>query len=115
VVYTNPEMASVGLTEALARAQGIATRTLKLPMTYSGRFMAENEGVNGLCKVLIDPDSERVLGVHLLGNPAGELISTAALAIEHNLTVNELQKLIFPHPTVSEILKEVLYSENVSR
>ncbi len=108
IVYTNPEIASVGHTEATASAASIAHRVVRLPMAYSGRFVAENEGVNGVCKVLIDSE-ERVIGVHLLGNPAGEIIWGAALAIERRMRVGELQKIIFPHPTVSEILKEALF------
>ncbi len=109
VVYTNPEIACAGHTEATASAAGIPHRIVKLPMAYSGRFVAENEGVNGLCKVLID-NEERVIGVHLLGNPAGEIIAAACLAIERGMTLRDLRKIIFPHPTVSEILKEAAFA-----
>jgi dihydrolipoamide dehydrogenase len=108
VVYTNPEVASVGLTTEAARAKGIATRELKLPMAYSGRFVAENEGGEGMCKVVVDSESGKVLGVHLLGNPASEIIWGAGMAIERGMTAHELEKIIFPHPTVSEILKELI-------
>jgi dihydrolipoamide dehydrogenase len=110
VVYTNPEVASVGLTTEAARAKGLDVRELKLPMAYSGRFVAENEGGDGICKVVVSADRGEVLGVHLLGNPASEIIWGAGLAIEQGMTLAELQKIIFPHPTVSEILKETSFS-----
>ena len=109
VVYTNPEVACVGETEESALAKGLDFRIAKLAMSYSGRFVAENEGVNGLCKVLIAKDTELVLGVHMLGNPCSEFISNACMAIEQGMPVEQLQKVIFPHPTVSEIFKEALY------
>jgi dihydrolipoamide dehydrogenase len=110
VVYTNPEVASVGLTLDAAQAKGIVdARELKLPMAYSGRFVAENEGGNGLCKVVTAGDG-RVLGVHLLGNPASEFIWGACMAIERGVTIGELEEVIFPHPTVSEIIKETLFA-----
>jgi dihydrolipoamide dehydrogenase len=109
VVYTNPEVASVGLTAETALEKGIAARELKLPMAYSGRFVAENEGGEGLCKVVVSAENDKVLGVHLLGNPASEIIWGAGMAIERGVTLAEMQKVIFPHPTVSEILKETVF------
>ena len=108
VVYTNPEVAGVGLTEAEAAARGLDVLVQKLPMAFSGRFVAENERGEGVCKVLVDRASRTVLGVHMLGNPCSELIHGACLAIEHGLTVGQLQETVFPHPTVSEILKETV-------
>ena len=107
VVYTNPEVACVGLTEEQAAAAGIEYSLHKLPMTYAGRFVAENEGVTGLCKVLVSPDS-KVLGVQMLGNSSSEFICAACIAITNGLTVGQLQRTVFPHPTVSEILKEAV-------
>ena len=107
VVYTNPEVACVGLTEEQAAAAGIGYSLHKLPMTYSGRFVAENEGQTGLCKVLVSADG-KVLGVHMLGNSSSEFICAACMAITNGLTVEQLQRTVFPHPTVSEILKEAL-------
>ena len=109
VVYTNPEVAGVGVTEAALQSAGAVYSVKKLPMTYSGRFVAENEGGNGLCKLIFDAEN-RLKGAHLIGNPASELVATAALAIEQKLTVDVLAKLIFPHPSVGEILKETLLS-----
>lgn len=107
VVYTNPEIAGVGQTEEALTAKGIAYRAVKLPMAYSGRFVAENEGVNGVCKVLLG-DDDTVLGVHVLGNPSSEIITLAGMAIELKLTAEEWKKIVFPHPTVAEIFREAL-------
>ncbi|MBN1415117.1 MAG: dihydrolipoyl dehydrogenase [Bacteroidales bacterium] len=106
VVYTNPEVAVVGLTEEEAAGKGIEIEVQKLPMTYAGRFVAENDLFQGLCKIIVGKKYREILGVHLIGNPASELIFGAAMAIEAQLTVNELKEVVFPHPTVSEIMKE---------
>ena len=110
VVYTNPEVAGVGLTEEQAKAKKIAYKVAKLPMAFSGRFVAENEGGNGLCKVLVGEKYNEVLGVHLLGNTSSEMICAACMAIEQELTLKEMQEIVFPHPTVSEIMKETSFS-----
>ena len=109
VVYTNPEVAGVGLTEEQAKASGKDFTVVKLPMAYAGRFVAENERGEGLCKVIVDGTDHRVLGVHMLGNPSSEIIAAACVAIEKGLTVEALKTVVFPHPTVSEILKETLF------
>ena len=108
VVYTNPEIASVGITEAQAADLKIETEVRKLPMTFSGRFMAENEGETGLCKMIIDAKNHSVLGVHMIGNPCSEFISAASFAVRMGYTVAEFQQVVFPHPTVSEILHEII-------
>ncbi len=102
VVYTNPEIAGVGDTEETLQRKGIPYRAVKLPMAYSGRFVAENEGVNGMCKLLLAED-DTVLGAHVLGNPASEIITLAGMAVELKLTASEWKKIVFPHPTVGEI------------
>ena len=107
VVYTNPEIAGVGDTEETLQRKGIPYRAVKLPMAYSGRFVAENEGVNGMCKLLLAED-DTVLGAHVLGNPASEIITLAGMAVELKLTASEWKKMVFPHPTVGEIFKEAL-------
>jgi dihydrolipoamide dehydrogenase len=107
VVYTNPEIAGVGETEESLSRKGISYRVIQIPMAYSGRFVAENEGVNGVCKLLLAAD-DTVLGAHVLGNPASEIIALAGMAIEFKLTIGEWKRLIVPHPTVAEIFKEAL-------
>lgn len=108
VVYTNPEIAGVGKTEDELVAEGVPHRVIKLPMTYSGRFMAENEGINGLCKVIVNEENQ-LIGCHILGNPASELITIAGIAIANGDTVEEFRKHVYPHPTVGEIIHEALY------
>lgn len=106
VVYTNPEVASVGKTEENLQAEGISYRVVKLPMAYSGRFVAENEGTNGILKVLVD-DADTVLGVHILGNPASELIVLGGMMVEEHRKLAYFKRFVFPHPTVSEIFREL--------
>lgn len=103
VVYTNPEIACVGITE-----KDFDAEVKTLPMTFSGRFVAENEGETGLCKMLIDKKSHSVLGVHMIGNPCSEFVAAASFAVRMGYTVDEFKQVVFPHPTVSEILKEIL-------
>ena len=109
VIYTQPELSSVGKTEEECKEKGIDYEVKKLSMLYSGRFVAENEGADGLCKVIIDKKRRNVLGVHLLGAYAGEIIWGAAEMIEMQLRVQDARQIIFPHPTVSEIIREVLW------
>jgi len=120
VVYTNPEIASVGMTEREVSqfyqdmegkpAEEVQSmyEVHQLPMTYSGRFVAENEGETGLCKMIVDKRNQTILGVHMIGNPCSEFVSAASFAVRMGYTVSEMQQVVFPHPTVSEILKEVL-------
>jgi dihydrolipoamide dehydrogenase len=107
VVYTNPEIAGVGETEEALREEGRRYTVRKVPMTFSGRFVAENEMGTGMCKMLLGEDGA-LLGVHLVGNPASELIAIAGIAIEQGMKAEVLASHIFPHPTVGEILKEAL-------
>lgn len=109
VVYTNPEVAGVGKTEEELTAAGISYHVQKLPMAYSGRFVAENELASGLCKLIVD-DDDRIIGCHILGNPASEIIVVAGIAIQKGYTVEEFQKSVFPHPTVGEIFHEILFA-----
>ena len=105
VVYTNPEIAGVGRMEKDLEEGTYEVRTL--PMAYSGRFVAENEGETGLCKMLIDKE-KHVIGVHMLGNPCSEFVAAASFAVRMGYTVEQMEQVVFPHPTVSEILKEIL-------
>ena len=108
IVYTNPEVSGVGLTEEQAQEQGVEYRISKLPMTYAGRFVAENEGVMGLCKIIVSADN-KVLGAHMLGNTSSEFICAVCMAITNGLTVEQLRRTVFPHPTACEIIKEGLF------
>jgi len=97
-----------GLSEEEAKRQNIPYKAKTLPMAYSGRFVAENEGKNGICKILIGEKYGEIIGVHILGNPSSEIIYGAAMAIENQLRLKDLQEIVFPHPTVSEIFKETI-------
>ncbi|MBP3651890.1 MAG: dihydrolipoyl dehydrogenase [Clostridia bacterium] len=109
VIYTNPEIASVGRTEEECREKGIDYEVQKLSMRYSGRFVAENEGADGLCKIIINKKKRNIIGVHLIGSYSGEIIWGAAEMIEMQARVQDARQIIFPHPTVSEIIREVLW------
>lgn len=109
VVYTSPEVAGVGATEAVLADKGVKYKVLQLPMAYAGRFMVENETGAGVAKILVD-DNDVVVGCHMIGSPASEIIVIAGIAIEKGFTVDEFKKIVFPHPTVGEILHDVLNS-----
>lgn len=112
VVYTNPEISGVGLTEAEAKKKGIKYKVEQLPMAYAGRFIAENEGKNGFAKIIVGEKYNEILGVHMIGNPSSEMIFGAAMAIETELRLKDIQQVIFPHPTVSEIIRETAFHFN---
>ncbi len=109
VIYTNPEVACVGETEESAMEKGFAVRTATVPMKYSGRYFAEVEGGDGICKVVADGRYNRLLGVHLIGSYASEMIFGAALMIETELRIEDIRELVFPHPTVCEVIREALF------
>ena len=109
VVYTNPEISGVGLTEEEAQKKNIPVKVLKLPMAFAGRFIAENEGKNGLAKIIVGEKYNEILGVHMIGNSSSEIIYGAAMAIEMQMRVNDIKEIVFPHPTVSEIFKETVF------
>lgn len=109
VVYTNPELASVGETEATAKRNGLDVTTVKLPMRFSGRYLAENEGGDGIAKLVVERGSQRVVGMQALANYASEFISTAAVFVETGMTLAQVKKIIFPHPTVGEIIREAAW------
>ena len=110
VIYTNPEAASVGETEETAAEKGLNAKTLKLPLLFSGRYQAENEAGNGILKLVLD-ENKRILGAAMLGNPASEIIPAMSVAITQSMTVGDLAKTVFPHPTVAEILRDAALME----
>jgi dihydrolipoamide dehydrogenase len=107
VVYTNPEVAVVGLTKEQAEERGLKVTTGKIPMTINARYLAEHPGENGLCKVVVEKDTRRLLGVHMVGGACSEMIFGAAAMLETELREEEIDEIIFPHPTTSEIMKDV--------
>ncbi len=108
VIYTTPEVATVGISEAQAKEQGIPVRVGKLPMTASGRFLAENSRGRGVCKVIVHTETSVLLGVHIIGGACSEMIFGAAAMIEAKMCVNEIEEIVFPHPTVSELIRDTL-------
>ena len=109
VVYSLPEAAGVGITEHQARASGREAVTRKLPMQYSGRYLAEYGREPGFGKIVIDPRTRTLLGVHLVGGQCSETIWGAAALIEGEFRIQDIRELIFPHPTVAEIMREVTW------
>ncbi len=105
VVFTDPEIAWAGLTETKAREQNIKFEIAKFPWAASGRATTLDRS-DGVTKLIIDPDSERILGVGICGPGAGELIAEAVLAIEMGANVTDLKLTIHPHPTLSETIME---------
>jgi dihydrolipoamide dehydrogenase len=105
VVFTDPEIAWVGMTEKDAKKDQLTIQVSKFPWSASGRALTLNR-TEGLTKIISDPDTGRVLGVGIVGDHAGDLISEAALAIQSGMTVMDLGETIHPHPTLSETLME---------
>jgi dihydrolipoamide dehydrogenase len=105
VVFTDPEIASAGLTEDEAKAKGHDVKVGKFPFAALGRALSVND-TEGFAKVICDAKSEEILGVHIVGNGASDLISEAALAIEMGAVVQDLNLTIHPHPTLSEAVRE---------
>ena len=108
VVYTDPEIASVGKTEKQLSEAGITYHVKRVPLAFSGRFVIENEMKNGLCKLIVN-DKNEIIGGHIIGNPASELIINVGIAIEQKMKVEQLKRIIFPHPTVGEIIHHAIY------
>ena len=109
VVYTDPEVAGVGLSEAQAKEQGRTVKVAKLDLKANARFVAENDGVRGMCKVVVDAASDLVLGVQMIGPYASEIVQGAAVMIECELRARDVRDIVFPHPTVSEIVRDALW------
>ena len=111
VVYSIPEAAGVGMTQQEAESKGIAVKTASVPMLVSGRFIAENgTKATGTVKVVVDVQTDMILGVHILGPYASEMIWGAAALIENEMRVQDVKQMIFPHPTVCEAIREAIWS-----
>lgn len=110
VIYTNPELASVGHTEESARQAGLEIKAVKLPMRFSGRYLAENEGGASIMKLIVNKNTQQVVGLQALSNYASEFIVTAGTFIELSLTLDQVKKIVFPHPTVAEIIREAVFA-----
>ncbi len=109
VIYTNPEVASVGETRETAEKKGMNVKVVKTSMRTSGRYLAENPGGSGFCKLVYDLDRQCLVGVQMIGNYSSEIIYGAALMLETQLPLSQLKKLVFPHPSVCEVIREGLF------
>jgi dihydrolipoamide dehydrogenase len=110
-VYGLTEAAGVGITEQEAEAKNIAILKASLPMRMSGRFVAENTMMGqGAVKVIASADDRRILGIHAVGAYASEFIWGGAALIEKKFTLDEVKQLIFPHPTVCELIRDAVWA-----
>ncbi len=109
VIYTDPEVASVGYSKADAEKQGMKVKEVKLPMSYAGRYLAETNGGKGFIKLVVDTDRNRLVGCHMVGAYASEIIMTATMMVDTQMHPERLKKLVFPHPTVAEMIREAIF------
>ena len=110
VLYTNPEMSFVGESEQSAKEKGLDYRALTIPLAYSGRYVAEVERGNGVIKLLVDNKRNYLIGAHMLGSYASELVIPLGMMIEKQMTIDEIKEFIFPHPTVGEAIREAIFA-----
>ena len=106
VIYTNPEVAAVGETAETAKAKGIDATSHTFTLKYSGRYVAENEGGDGILKIVVDNKHKNIIGVHMIGAYASEMIYGAAMMVGSEMRPSDVQKFVFPHPTVCEVIRE---------
>lgn len=109
VIYTNPEVAAVGETTESAKEKGLNVEIKKIPLSFSGRYLAENEGGRGIMKVIVDKDHNRILGFHMIGTYASEIIYGLGIMVGKEMRLSEIQKFVFPHPTVGEAFREGIF------
>ena len=109
VIYTNPEVASVGETTESAKEKGLDVDVKTVTLKYSGRYVAENEHGYGILKVITDKKHKNIVGLHMLGTYASEIIYGAAIMVETEMRVEDIQKMVFPHPTVCEVIRESMF------
>ena len=110
VVYTVPEIATVGLGEDEAKKAGIPVKVGKMPMSASGRYLAEHADERGQVKVLLHAETGVLLGVHMIGGACSEMIWGAAALIEAEFRAKEIEEIVFPHPTVSELIRDTIFT-----
>ncbi|MGI6152700.1 MAG: dihydrolipoyl dehydrogenase [Christensenellaceae bacterium] len=109
IIYTNPEAAGVGETEQTALKKGMDVTIRKIPMAYAGRYVAENERGDGFIKIIVDNKQNTLTGVHMVANYASEIIWGVDALIARQVSIEEIKKIVFPHPTVSEIVREAVF------
>lgn len=111
VIYTHPEIAGVGKTEQALKGEGVAINVGVFPFAASGRAMAAND-TTGFVKIIADAQTDRVLGVHVIGPSAAELVQQGAIAMEFGTSAEDLGMMVFSHPTLSEAMKEAALAVN---
>lgn len=110
VIYTKPEVGCVGETVESAKAKGIDAKGYKLTLKYSGRYVAEVEGGDGFVKIVVDNAHRKIIGVHMIGSYASEIIYGAAAMVAQEQRVDDVRKIVFPHPTVCEVIREGMFT-----
>jgi dihydrolipoamide dehydrogenase len=109
VIYTNPEVAGVGETAESAKQKGIAASAQSFTLKYSGRYVAENARGDGICKIIVAESTKNIIGLHMIGSYASEIIYGAAMMIDTKMQASDVQKIVFPHPTVGEVIREACF------
>jgi len=109
VIYTKPEVGTVGDTVESAAKRGVQATEHTVSLRYSGRYVAEVEGGDGIVKIVVDDAHKTVIGVHMIGSYASEIIYGAAAMVASRQRVSDVQKLVFPHPTVCEVIREGMF------
>jgi len=112
-IFSNPEIAHVGITEESLKMVWMPHRVIKLPLTESSRYVIENEEFEGMCKIIVS-ENDIILGVHIIGNNCTESILAAVMAVEARMTISQWRKIVFPYPTIGEVIKGVLISADMT-
>jgi dihydrolipoamide dehydrogenase len=111
VIYTHPEVAAVGLTEEQVKVTGQAYKVGMFPFVASGRALAAND-TGGLVKIIASEESDRILGCHIIGASAADLVQQVAIAMEFGATAEDIGMMVFAHPTLSEAVREAALAVN---
>ena len=113
VIYTNPEIAGVGETEQTAKEKNIDIDVVSVSMRFSGRYLAENDGGNGIFKLIVEKKNKTIIGAHAIANYASEFIIAAGIMVQMKLNIEDVKTFVFPHPTVGEIIREAVFHYNM--
>lgn len=109
VIYTSPEVACVGYTLETAAAEGIDAEAVQLSLMYSGRYIAENTDYTGICRLVYDKSKNTLIGAQIVGSYASEYIVAVSELIDLEVPVERIKKIVFPHPTVCEVMREAVF------
>lgn len=109
IIYTSPEVGMVGLTEQQAKEKGYKVKVIKLPVSYSGRHLAETNDKQGFVKLIFDNKKQTLIGAHMMSLYASEIILFLSSMIDLEINIDTLKRLIYPHPTVGELIKDALF------